>query len=641
MTAAGRKAAMKTRKNCRIPAWAWALCYLALAVAALALFHSYTVTDAELLPLTPIFTDARGWDIYRLDEAGARVALTPKESAEITGTVYLSRVLNPAYEESGYTTLELEGPVSVFLDGKLLYTTAPGSGEDAARVELPAGYEVPAAGEIPRLTLPPGYGGKTLTLAFARDTDSSGTPGVILSSRAAEDALTATTANRLGMPAAAYMTAALLLLGLFLYGGVQGKWDWPMLLLTLAAALQAFNQLREYGIYLRYHSALDIRAAALIPPLFTALPLCYLLCRMERGRGRRRAALVLIPAAVSLLPPLLYLLNISLPEGWYTRCTGALYLSIAATLVYAVLEAHSGNRGFRVFLAGLGALIAALAVACLFSGRLASYVGAVLEQVARGLPGLPLYWCGVALFVLCVGMSVGDAIRRMAESRNRADMLIMQVSALRRQQDMVARSEEKIRLYRHDMRFTLHALTAMLERGDIAGALEHLGKSDARLADTALTHYCKSPVLDALLAYYEEQARDRDIEVQIRMTLGPELPVDETELSTVFANALENAIHACEKLSEGTPRRIEVTAVSAPHFCVEISNTCDGKAAFDGEGFPITHAPGHGVGTRSIAAFFAKHKAVYQYSVTEDGMFRLRFLINRPRPQDETHSGAV
>lgn len=227
--------------------------------------------------------------------------------------------------------------------------------------------------------------------------------------------------------------------------------------------------------------------------------------------------------------------------------------------------------------------------------------------------------------------------RRNAQIERERQLLQTQVSALRRQQDMVARSEEKIRLYRHDMRFTLHTLTAMLERGNTAGALEYLGKSNAKLDDTTLNHYCKSPVLDALLAYYEELARDRDIQVQIRMTLGPELPVDETELSTVFANALENAIHACEKLPEGTPRRIEVTAVSAPNFCVEIANTCDGKAAFDDEGFPITHEPGHGIGTRSIAAFFSKHKVVYQYHVTEDNMFRLRFLINRSHSQDETH----
>lgn len=220
-------------------------------------------------------------------------------------------------------------------------------------------------------------------------------------------------------------------------------------------------------------------------------------------------------------------------------------------------------------------------------------------------------------------------IRRNAQNERERQLLQTQVSALRRQQNIMRESEEKIRLYRHDMRFTLHALTAMLERGDVAGALRYLGESDAKLTDTALIHYCKCPILDALLAYYKEQAHNRDIEMQIQMALTPDLPVDETELSTVFANALENAIHACEQLPDGETGRIKVTGVSSPHFCIEIANTCDGNIEFDSDGFPLSHEPGHGVGTRSIAAFFAKYKAVYQYSITEDGMFRLQFLINR------------
>lgn len=626
---------MRNGKNRRVPAWALALLYLALGAAALALFHSYTVTGAEKLYLTPIFTDAMGWDIYRLDEAGGRVALTPKEAAETTGTVYLSRVLDPAYETAGYTTLELDGPVSVFLDGNLLYTTAPGSGEDVESVELPTGYEVPAAGEIPRLTLPPGYGGKTLTLAFARDADSSGTPGVILSSRAEEDALTSTTANRLGMPAAAYMTAALLLLGLFLYGGVQGKWDWPMLLLTLAAALQAFNQLREYGIYIRYHSALDIRAAALIPPLFTALPLCYLLCRMERGRGRIRAALILAPAAVSLLPPLLYLFGLSMPEGLYTYCNEALYLSVAAALVYAVLEARSGNRGFRVFLAGLGALIAALAVACLFPGGLAAYVGAVLEQVIHGLPDLPLYWCGAVLFVLCACMSVGDAIRGMAESRNRADMLTMQVSALRRQAAAIHANETRLATIRHDTRFYVQNIGALLQDGKPEEALRFVRQYDERILSTRRRRWCENSTLDAILNLYLEQAEQDGIAVSARLDIPEALPVDVVELSTVFANALENALIACRRQAEGEERRIELNAVTEPQFAIEIANTYSGEVRFGRDGLPVTDRPGHGFGTRSIAAYARKHGASFHYKV-KDGMFRLYLLLGADLPAGET-----
>ena len=209
------------------------------------------------------------------------------------------------------------------------------------------------------------------------------------------------------------------------------------------------------------------------------------------------------------------------------------------------------------------------------------------------------------------------------------DALKSQVAALQRQADAVSRNEEKIRVCRHDMRFTVQVTASMLERGDVAGALKYLGESDARLIDTSLVHYCDNAVLDALIAYYAEMAREQGVSITAHMDLGDELPADEMELSTVFANALENAIRACGKLPAGADRHIKLTAVSTPHFCVEIANTYTGDVAFDEEGFPMTQEPGHGLGTRSIAAFMKKYDAVYNYNLSE-GMFRFQFFLNRP-----------
>ncbi len=609
----------------RAPVWAPVLLYLALAAAVLALFHSYTVTDAEQVYLTPIFTDDRGWDIYRLDEAGGRLPLTPREAAETAGTVYLSRVLDPAYEAAGYTTLELDGPVSVFLDGELLYTTDPGSGDRAEQVALPGKYEVPAAGEIPRLTLPPGYGGRTLTLAFGRGADSSGTPGVILSSRAAETALTATQANWLGMPAAAYMTAAFLLLGLLLYGGAQGRWDWPMLLLTLAAALQALYQLWAYGTRLPYPSALDIPMAAPIPTLFVALPLCYLLCRMEGGHRRRRAALVLLPAAAALLPPLLYVLGLSVPDPLYTLGSQAIYLSVAAVLVCAVREARSGNRAFREFLAGLGALLGTLAVACLLSRRLAGAVAVLLAGAVHGDYARPLYWCGAVLFPLCAAMSVGEAIRRTAESRVQADILSTQVSALEGRLETARAADEAIRIERHDLRHRLQTVAALVEKGESAEALAYIGASQERLDELQPERWCRNPVLDAILASYFQQARRQGIAVEASLAIPDELPVDPAELSTVFANALENAIHACAAVPAGE-RRIVCKCIHRPQLMLEVANTCAGEVPLGADGLPVADRRGHGLGTRSIAAFCEKHGAVCSCRAA-DGWFRLRVVL--------------
>ena len=109
------------------------------------------------------------------------------------------------------------------------------------------------------------------------------------------------------------------------------------------------------------------------------------------------------------------------------------------------------------------------------------------------------------------------------------DALKSQVEALHRQADVVSRNEEKIRVYRHDMRFITQTTVSMLERGEVAEALKYLGESDAKLNGTSLDHYCGNAVLDALIAYYAEKAQEQKIKVTARMDLDGELPADEIE----------------------------------------------------------------------------------------------------------------
>ena len=98
--------------------------------------------------------------------------------------------------------------------------------------------------------------------------------------------------------------------------------------------------------------------------------------------------------------------------------------------------------------------------------------------------------------------------------------------------------------------------------------------------------------------------------------------MDEVELATVFANAIENAINACQKLRPDQ-RRIEVKVLSSPRFMLQISNTYAGKILFDENNIPVSREEGHGLGTRSIVAFCNKNKAFYEFKADLD-YFRLR-----------------
>lgn len=601
------------------------LLFLALAATTLWLFHSYTQVDTEIITLTPTLKDANGWEIFSMDENGRRIPLTPEQTSLFAGKIYLSRRLDPSYEEAGYTTLETSGPVSVFLDGELLYTTSPGSGDSLKDTALPEGYAVPSAGESPRMTLPPGYGGKNLTLVFNRGADVSGTPMALLTNRALDTALVANTANSIGMPAAAYMTAAFLLLGLLFYSRFRGRWDWPMLLLTLAAFFQSLYQLRAFSLLMIFDTALDIRVAALIPTLFVALPLSYLLCQIGGRRRGLRVFLALLPAAISLLPQIFYLFHLSVPVGVEKACGNALYLSIVITLIYAVQEARTGNRTFRLFLAELGILLGTLAVACLFSPSLSKYIGLMVAHLCEGDYILPIYWCGTALFVLCAVLSIGNAIHATAEAWARAELLAAQVSALESRVSATRAAEEAIRIERHDLRHRLQIVAEMVEKDEKDSALSFLGAAQTRLKELKPSRWCQNLVLDAVFSSYFEQAKQQHIEVEASLAIPDELPVDAAELSTVFANALENAIHACVELPEGE-RRISCKCLNHPGLMFEVTNTYAGEIHLDSDGIPLSSRLGHGFGTRSIAAFCEKHGAALSFEA-KDGLFRMRVIL--------------
>ncbi len=209
--------------------------------------------------------------------------------------------------------------------------------------------------------------------------------------------------------------------------------------------------------------------------------------------------------------------------------------------------------------------------------------------------------------------------------QERQRVLEAQTAMMSRRMEDIRRAEDAMRIERHDMRHQLQTVASLAQRGDSAAVLDYVGIFQEKLDSIAPKRYCANPVLDAVLANAASQAEQLGISAEIAVALPEELPVDMLELSIVFANALENAIHAVSALPEER-RRIFCKSVIYPRFMLEISNPYEGKVAFDRKGFPITDKPGHGTGTRSIVAFAEKYQALCLFD-TENGWFRLRVAI--------------
>lgn len=260
------------------------LLFVLLTVWMFGLLSSITRIKVEELALTPLIADACGWELYTV-ENGSRREISSEDafSLEAGRIFYLSRTLTKEQEDAGYTFLMLDilRPCAVFLDGDLLYTNCPGNDMRFDAVAFPQDYTVTdfAPGETVRCSLPGHYAGKRLTIATAHIAETTGMPGILLSSHAVRSALQIADVGNELMPAAGYATLTLLLSGIWLFALFQGIRDYPSLLLILAALTQMLSRLRQFSFFPLSPSPWTARLRYSFPSSRSCSPVSGCFCR--------------------------------------------------------------------------------------------------------------------------------------------------------------------------------------------------------------------------------------------------------------------------------------------------------------------------------------------------------------------------
>ena len=179
--------------------------------------------------------------------------------------------------------------------------------------------------------------------------------------------------------------------------------------------------------------------------------------------------------------------------------------------------------------------------------------------------------------------------------------------------DDLALADERFRQERHNLRLKMRVIATFAQNQKYEELDTYIQEYLDTIQRTQIKRYCKNAVIDAALSTFIQNAENRGIRVDVGFDFPDPIPVDATELATVLANAIENAINACEKMSDGEDRFIDIKVLSEPSFMVQVKNSFSGKLEFDENGIPQNKSDGHGFGTRSIVAFCEKHGAFYQF----------------------------
>ncbi|MCM1212888.1 MAG: GHKL domain-containing protein [Blautia sp.] len=612
-----------------------------LAIWIFGLLSSFSRTRMKELTLTPLLSDANGWDIYTI-ENGRHKELAAGDIMNLeTGKVfYLSRILTKEDEDVGFTflTLEIMLPCAVFIDGKLLYSNCPGDDMRMDNISFPQNYTVtPAApGERVHCTLPAHFAGARLTIATAHtDSELISMPSVNLSSGAAESAsLIAGISGEL-IPAAGFATLALFLSGVWLFAFFQGIHDYPSILLILAALIQMFSHLRQFEFLTPLPYVMASPLSEFIPIIEVILPHIWLLLQMKNRSGRRIFTYILaLSTAISLISPIMGLFG-NLPfYSPFLEKRAILFIPLAALLFFAVREALLlKNRIFILLLYGLGitiCLTAALYTASICGeGYYAGRITSIFRELGSPTINLFFYWCAIILFALSTILALHQIIRRIAGIRTdlalqteRARALDSRLASQKDFYEARLAHENAIRSLRHDMAGHLNTLAVLLDNNKPEDAKKYLAGITKYHKEQSVKIYSNNPYINAVLQNYAAKCLKEHIELTCSIGIGDcELPA--TELCLILNNALENAVEASLTMPDGEKEIKVQAAVQKNQFLLRVSNRFDGLLTIADE-LPVSgkEGEGHGYGLSNIRQAAERKNGYMEYHV-QNGYFVL------------------
>lgn len=109
---------------------------------------------------------------------------------------------------------------------------------------------------------------------------------------------------------------------------------------------------------------------------------------------------------------------------------------------------------------------------------------------------------------------------------------------------------ERTKAFRHDVKNHLTVLSGLLNSGQTQKAKDYLSKMETVSAVLSFPYQTGNPAVDILLAEKLGMAEDYGIAVDVSFFLPKSCGIDDFDLCVIFANALDNAILACQLTKE-------------------------------------------------------------------------------------------
>ena len=190
-------------------------------------------------------------------------------------------------------------------------------------------------------------------------------------------------------------------------------------------------------------------------------------------------------------------------------------------------------------------------------------------------------------------------------------------------------NQKQIRKFRHDMNNHLSVVGYLLQKGELQKARDYFDKISVYM-QTANRKFCENSVVNAVLNAKYNLMTDAKIDGFFHISIDKLLFIDDVSLCTLFANTLDNAIEACQKIEAPDRRKLELKCryTENGYFSLELINSKINEIVVQKNQYisDKKDKSAHGIGISSIRDIVEKYEGTLDISY-DDTSFKVVILI--------------
>lgn len=359
-----------------------------------------------------------------------------------------------------------------------------------------------------------------------------------------------------------------------------------------------------------------------IYPFIVHLPLC-LLCIFFYKKSPAPVIFALLAA---------YLLTV--PRNWlglmfaapFPNCTYALDLSkLLVTLPLLFILLRFWTPRTRGFLSQEVRVLWVQMIPFLLYYVIA-YVTTVYTQVLfqTNLLVLTFIMTMFTLIFFALSSIIANQNEQVMTLRQKQELLVLQSQETKLRLEQIRRSNQEVRVIRHDTRHYFQMLDSYAAAGNLPAIRDYIHQLDDKIDETMVEQYCLNDQVNLVLSSGIRKAKDMNIDMSYHVDIPETLESNRNlDLCILLANALENATNAALK-SEHPWIELHIGCVGKK-IVIQTKNSYTGSILFE-NGYPTSHHDGHGFGSQSILILAEKYGGTAEFTC-EDDTFILNAVI--------------